>query len=239
MSLLHCILSSDLTENWIVLYELVALYSFQWLDKELSCPLWACCIVFYPMTWQRTKMSSMSLLHCILPLTFRKIWNRVDCQHSEKRSKTHKRLKERITQFIEVVWQTDAFFMCLRALMCLCVYVSVGVFACAPVCMRLYVMTSSYFLTTSSFTTTPFFFFPPPISPPPSPAYPLPPSPPCVCVYVCVVFPLSLPTRLESSSTSPTSPSLPVLFWSLLHCLLPWISMEPCCSVRSRLLKAG
>ena len=39
--------------------------------------------------------------------------------------------------------------MCLRALVCLCVYVSVGVFACARVCMRLYVMTSSYFLTMS------------------------------------------------------------------------------------------
>ena len=59
-----------------------------------------------------------------------------------------------------------------------------------------------------------FFFFP--FLPLPLPPTPFP-TLPCVCVYVCVLFfPLSLPTRFESSSTPPTSPSLPVLFCSLL-----------------------
>ena len=83
--------------------------------------------------------------------------------------------------------------MYLRALVCLCVYVSVGVCACARVCMHLYVMTSSYFLT-SSFTP-PLFSFPPP----PSPAYPLLP-PLCVCVCMCVLFfPPLFPTALKAA----------------------------------------
>ena len=88
--------------------------------------------------------------------------------------------------------------MCLRALMCPCVYVSVGVFVCARVCMRLYVMTSSYFLTTSSFTPPhPFLFsflFSPSLSRLP-PFLPLP----CVCVYVCVlIFPSLFPPALKA-----------------------------------------
>ena len=86
--------------------------------------------------------------------------------------------------------------MYLRALVCLYVYVSVGVFACARACMRLYVMTSSYFLTNSSFTPPPFFFFlfSPSLSR-------LSPSPlPCVCVYGCVLFfPSLFPPALKAA----------------------------------------
>ena len=83
-----------------------------------------------------------------------------------------------------------------------CARVSVCVCECGCVC----VCACMYAFVCDDFLLFPYYFFfqthPPPLFLPP--------------LCVCVVFPLSLPTRFESSSTPPTSPSLPVLFWSLL-----------------------
>ena len=86
--------------------------------------------------------------------------------------------------------------MCLRALVCLCVYVSAGVFACARVCMHLYVMTSSYFLTTSYFTPLFFLFHS-------SPSLSrLPPFPPPLCgrFFAPSLFPPALKAALHHTS---------------------------------------
>ncbi len=97
---------------------------------------------------------------------------------------------------------------------------SVGVCACARVCMRLHVMTSSYFLN-SSFTHPPSLFsFPPP----PSPAYPLfSPSLVCVCVYVCVLFfPSLFPPALKAALHHPPplhSPSCFDLCYQGISCV--------------------
>ena len=82
----------------------------------------------------------------------------------------------------------------VRSCVCGCMWVWVCVYACARVCMRLYVMTSSYFLITSSYTHPPFFFLS-------SPSLSrLPPPPPCVCVYVCVLFfPSLFPPALKAA----------------------------------------
>ena len=108
--------------------------------------------------------------------------------------------------------------MCLRALVCLCEYVSVGVFACTRVCMRLYVMTSSYFLTTSSFIP-PFF----PLLPLPLPPTPFHPSLVCVCVCVCVLFfPCLFPLTLKAALHHPPplhSPSCFDLCYQGISCV--------------------
>ena len=83
--------------------------------------------------------------------------------------------------------------MCLRALVCLWVWVCVRVRACM------------YAFVFDDFLLFPYYFFHPPtlfFSPPPSPAYPPPPSPLCVrvCVYVCVlIFPSLFPPALKAA----------------------------------------
>ena len=96
-----------------------------------------------------------------------------------------------------------------------CTRVSVCVCECGCVCMCV----CMYAFVCDDFLLFPYYIFSHPpthpfFSPPPSPAYPLPPTLPplCVCVYVCVLFFLSLfPPALKAALHHPP-PHLVLIF---------------------------
>ena len=77
--------------------------TFSWVCISFSFTTFVCCFKLTFVLFKELK---------------KKIWNSVDCQRSEKRSKTHKRLKERFwiwrnrTKHAKKVWNPDFSTFC-------------------------------------------------------------------------------------------------------------------------------